>query len=247
MLSKEAQWLLKEKYDGAKSEGFHDDLARLESGEPLAYVIGHIPFLGTTIHLDGRPLIPRVETEYWVSQAIHVFKGSPIASAKVLDLCAGSGCIGVAFAHAIADCIIHFAEIDTSLHSLIARNCVSNGVEEDRMRIFGGDLFDSITETYDLILSNPPYLPLDSIHVAESVKRYEPERALYGGDDGLSYIRTILAQVRTHLAPHGLLYIEHEPDQKEAISTLAAQHGLSATTHTDQFKTPRYSTIAVAQ
>jgi len=246
--SQEAQWLLKEKYANTESEEFFADLARLQNGEPLAYVIGHIPFLGTTIFLDGLPLIPRVETEYWVSQAIDDARKRPdVAHLKILDLCAGSGCIGVAIAHALPNCTVHFAEVDESLHALIARNCAFNGISKDRLSIFGGDLFANIVGTYDLILSNPPYLPQGSDLIAESVLKYEPALALYGGQDGLSHIRSILSRASAHLAQRGMLYIEHEPDQSAAIAAFSAQHNLSCTTHTDQFKTPRYSTIAMAQ
>src|SRR5690606_26669366 len=101
-LNQEEQWLLEEKYAGAESEAFRADLKRLTGGEPLGYVIGHVPFLDCRIHLDSHPLIPRPETEYWVEKAMVAIKevaGGPEARPlHVLDLCAGSGCIGVAVA-----------------------------------------------------------------------------------------------------------------------------------------------------
>src|SRR5512138_3415194 len=96
---REEEWLLKEKWNGEKSEGFFADCQRLRDGEPLAYVIGHTPFLNTIIYLDSKPLIPRVETEFWVEKAIMEIqdfsRGQTLGTVQVLDVCAGSGCIGV--------------------------------------------------------------------------------------------------------------------------------------------------------
>lgn len=247
MISQEAQWLLREKYNGEKNKAFYADLARLESGEPLAYIIGHIPFLDCTIYLDNCPLIPRVETEYWISQAIQEIKSEMALPPHVLDLCAGSGCIGVAVAHALPDATVHFAEYDQALHATIQKNIDVNGIERSKTRILGGDVFADIEERYDFILSNPPYLPLGSTYVAETVKRFEPSLALYGGKKGTDIIERILNDAQKHLSDSGVLYFEHEPEQAEAIATLAAKNALTCTTHTDQYKTPRYSRCTVAQ
>ena len=107
-MSQDIEWLLEEKYSGEKNDAFFADCKRLALGEPLGFLIGHVPFLDTTIYLDSKPLIPRPETEYWTEAVIADIKtnypardleNTPGAEQlRVLDLCAGSGCIGVAIA-----------------------------------------------------------------------------------------------------------------------------------------------------
>ena len=240
---KEVDWLLEEKYNGEKSSGFFTDLKRLEDGEPLAYVIGFVPFLNTKIYLDSHPLIPRVETEFWVEKAIEEIAASGISEPKVLDLCAGSGCIGSAVAKAIPTALVDFAELQTEHHSVILKNCRMNGIEESRIRVFDGDLFEKITDQYDYILSNPPYIDPTLDRTEGSVKNFEPHVALYGGDAGMEIIERIIKAAPQHLTPNGRLYIEHEPEQSETIKILAEKHDLEAKTHQDQYGVLRYSRL----
>jgi release factor glutamine methyltransferase len=246
-MTQEEEWLLAEKYDGEKTLAFFADRERLHTGEPLAFVIGHVPFLSAKIYLDSRPLIPRVETEFWVDQAIKEMAVSNISAPKVLDLCAGSGCIGVGVAKALPLSIVHFAEIDAAHHPTIFKNIHENRIAQERTSVFGGDMFEKSVPPYDFILCNPPYISTSLDRVTESVRKYEPHLALYGGDDGLDLIRTILTQARQQLTATGILFIEHEPEQTEALQKLAFEALLTATTHTDQYNVPRYSRFAVAQ
>jgi methylase of polypeptide subunit release factors len=289
-------WLLKEKYHGEKSCGFFADCERLAAGEPLGYVIGHVPFLGCTIWLDSHPLIPRPETEYWVEYAIKTVKqtgggdrttratnsnptegspreipratlgkklphtpetqdlvaeslgrerkdpGSPV---HILDLCAGSGAIGVAVAKHVPGARVDFGEIDPCHETTIRKNLSENGIAPERSQVIISDLFADITDRYDFILSNPPYInpALDRTQV--SVKDFEPHLALYGGPGGLALIERIIATAPTHLTPDGQLWLEHEPEQSSAIHTLATLHGCTATTHLDQYQVERYSILVL--
>jgi HemK-like putative methylase len=242
---KETAWLLNEKYNGSESREYFVDLERLESGEPLAYVIGHVPFLNTTIYLDSHPLIPRTETEYWVEEAIRAFRGQTPKSKplRVLDLCAGSGCVGVAVLASLPNIAVDFAEIDESHHATILKNLEQNGISRKRVHIVGGDLFENITDTYDYILANPPYINRDAGTIEENVAAYEPERALYGGKDGTEMISRILHETPTHLSTGGALYLEHEPEQTLAIEDLAEKLHLSAEPHKDQYGLLRYTIL----
>jgi release factor glutamine methyltransferase len=242
-MTNEERWLLTEKYAGIESDAFRADCARLRDGEPLAYLIGSIPFLGATIGLSSRPLIPRAETEYWTSLILEEIKkkSGPV---RILDLCAGSGAIGVALAHALPAAHVDFAEIDPAHHATIRENLMHNGIAEDRFAIFGGDLFEKIHGTYDYILSNPPYLAEGSPVIEDSVRTYEPPLALYAADEGFALIRRIIEGVAAHLAPDGVLSVEHDPHQAAQIAACADANGFSCRTIIDQYGVARVSVLS---
>ncbi len=240
-MTQDEEWLLKEKYHGEKSEGFFADCARLHTGEPLAYLIGFVPFLNTTIALTSHPLIPRVETEFWVEKAITEMQEGGEKTLHVLDLCAGSGCVGVAILHALPMARVDFGEIAMRHHSTIRENLTKNAIDSSRSSIYGSSLFDEITGEYDYILSNPPYIDKVLGRVAPEVDTHEPALALYGGKDGMSLIEAIIIKAPEHLTPTGVLYIEHEPEQVSAIHAFARMAGLLPTTYPDQYGVLRYT------
>lgn len=246
-MTQDESWLLAEKYHGKQTDGFLSDCARLSNGEPLAYIIGHIPFLDTTIFLVSKPLIPRTETEYWVQKAIEDIQmhstDTPPARVHVLDLCAGSGCIGVAILHALPYTTVDFVEIDTQHHPTIRTNIEKNGISMERVRIFSGDLFEMITDTYDYILTNPPYIDVEAGTVETSVVAHEPHLALFGGTGGTELIERIIVESESHLTPKGVLYIEHEPSQENIIRDAVLKHNYTHSTETDQYGTKRYTRI----
>jgi release factor glutamine methyltransferase len=246
-MTKEEQWLLEEKYGGEKSEGFFADLERLKAGEPLAYLIGSIPFLGCTIYLDSRPLIPRPETEFWVEKAIGEIRSAAPKAPRVLDLCAGSGAIGIAVAKAIPSAHVTFAEIDEHHYHTINRNIRENGIMAEHCEVLVSDLFENIKDTYDFILTNPPYIDPALDRSDLSVRVHEPHLALYGGKEGLALIEKTIEKAPVHLNQGGQLWTEHEPEQADAIKEFAAQHGFTSATHNDQYKVPRYSILNVAE
>lgn len=244
-MTKEEGWLLEEKYSGKKTGGFFADCLRLKNGEPLAYVIGRIPFLDTTILLDSQPLIPRTETEYWVQHAISEILESQIAHPHILDLCAGSGCIGIAILHHLPETTVDFVEINTKHHTTIERNMIQNNVEPLRSRIFGGNLFSDLGDTlYDFILSNPPYLDEASGKADESVITHEPREALFAKQNGMQLIRQIIKEAPLYLKDSGVLYIEHEPEQVSEILQCALLSGFTAESFPDQYNLSRFTRLS---
>jgi release factor glutamine methyltransferase len=239
-MTQEEGWLLSEKYNGVETADFFTDIERLKSGEPLAYIIGHVPFLGTQIFLDDHPLIPRPETEFWVEKIIARMeeKSTP---ARVLDLCAGSGCIGIAVLSRVKNALVDFVEIDERVHTTITRNLEENNIDTSRTNILGGNLFEHVRGTYDYILSNPPYIDPVIDRTDKSVRAHEPHLALYGGLRGTELIAHIIREAPTFLTSHGTLVIEHEPEQVEEIRSLASQNGLASVPQKDQYGIVRYT------
>jgi release factor glutamine methyltransferase len=243
-MTQEESWLLKEKYNDTIVDGFIDDCARLKGGEPLAYIIGHIPFLNTTIHLDSHPLIPRTETEFWTKQVIDEISARGLASGRMLDLCAGSGCIGTAILKALPHITVDFVEIEESHHPTIQKNILQNGIDIQRVRIMGGNLFEHVSDTYDYILTNPPYIDKDLGRTDPEVILHEPEKALFGGQNGVEIIQAILESAHRFLTREGVLYIEHEPEQQDTIHQFGKTHFPHIEIRNDQYGIPRFTRFA---
>src|SRR3989338_2287989 len=226
---KNARWILTEKYDGIRNEKLEKDILRVQNGEPIDYVIGWLPFLGCRIDLSFRLFIPRTETEFWTKNAIEEaklrFRNRAI---KVLDIFAGSGSIGIATLKHIPRVKVDFAEIDKNFCQQIEKNLALNQIVLDRSRIICSDIFSDICGKYDLILANPPYVPLARKDaVARSVREYEPPTAVFGGQDGLNVIRRFLGDARQYLNPKGIIWMEFDAPEKDKINQIVEESGYS--------------------
>lgn len=229
--------LVREKYNGNRDAVSSEDIERLQKEEPLAYVIGSQPFLGLSIGLSSHPLIPRPETEWWTELLIKRIGKEPL---QVLDLCAGSGAIGLAILKHCPHALVSFGEIEEAHGTLIAKNLKENTLDEARADIRTGDLFAPFAgQRFDIIASNPPYVPLER-ELPENVKNFEPERALFAGSDGLSIIRKICSDISLHIKQEGELWIECDIEHIEEARRLLEEHGASHTEiRIDQYGRPR--------
>jgi release factor glutamine methyltransferase len=235
------EYLVRDKYHGDASLITKEDTDRLASGEPLAYVIGWIPFLGLQIDLQSKPLIPRPETEWWtellITHIADIDKDRPIA---VLDLCAGSGAIGLALLNALPTVQVHFIEHDDRHLKTIQANMTRNNLDPLRAHLFSGDLFENVPEVqFDIIACNPPYIPRTR-SLETTVTTFEPSDALFSGTDGLDIIRRIANEVPAHLKSGGSLWLEADIDNIEEAKTLLLSHGArSAVIQNDLYGRPR--------
>ncbi len=188
-------------------------IGRRLKGEPLQYVLGEWAFYGLPFYVTRDVLIPRPDTERLVETALRLL---PDGDRKVLDLCCGSGCIGIAIAaHKSVD--LTAADISGEALALTARNAGRNGVPVKTVR---SDLFDAVEGTFDLIVSNPPYLTGTEMNARDESLRFEPELALYGGEDGLVFYRRIAKTYKRCLKPGGMMLLEIGMTQKDAVSNL---------------------------
>jgi release factor glutamine methyltransferase len=233
--TREEQQLLQEKYQGTPTAEFEKDKERLDNGEPLAYVIGHIPFCNTVIYLDSKPLIPRVESEYWIEQAL---KETDEAPKKVLDIFAGSGAIGIAWANARPQDSVTFAELDETHLATIKKNIEVNNISNS-VEFIQSDVFKDIEGNFDIILANPPYIPKDR-DLPKGVINFEPLIALFAGEDGLIYIRQLIEGLSEHLKKGGVLYLEHDNTQADEIVELFST-SFTVESRTDQYGVSRYT------
>lgn len=224
-MKKEIAWLLKEKYFDKPNKNFDKDIKRLQAGEPLAYVIGFSEFLGCKIDLSKKPLIPRPETEFWVEKAISKMHYDSESfgdyGVKVLDIFSGSGCIGLAVLKNIQNATVVFAEKDKKNIDQIKLNCKINGLDKKRYKVIQSDIFDKVKGKFDYIFANPPYIALTKkSKIPVSVLDYEPHVALFGGEDGLFYIKNFLAGAVDFLNSGGVIFMEFDSTQKKSIQAL---------------------------
>ena len=184
------------------------------NGEPLQYILGEWEFMGLPFLVGPQALIPRQDTETLCEAALRWLKNRP--GARVLDLCCGSGCIGVSLAK-LGGAQVTFADISPEALSLAMRNTERNGVAGS---FYESDLFAAVPGLYELIACNPPYLTAAEIASGQKELTYEPALALYGGEDGLDFYRRLAAEWASHAVPGGVLLMEIGCAQGAAVQEL---------------------------
>lgn len=200
-------------------------------GEPLQYILGEWEFYGLPFKVGKGVLVPRQDTETLVEVAARFLERRGRDERRTLDLCAGSGCIGISLAKtagADAVCVEKFPEA----FSYLAKNIALNGV---RVEAVLGDVFDenAVSGEFDLIASNPPYLTEDDMRILQKEVRSEPRTALFGGEDGLDYYRKILAAYPKKLKRGGMLAVEIGIHQENAVCALFKENGFKPQTEKD--------------
>jgi len=196
-------------------------LQRRLDGEPVAYILGQREFYGLPFEVGPAVLIPRPETELLVELALERLP----PKGRVLDMGTGSGAIAVALAHTRPDAQVSALDVSKDALATAARNAASNGVN---VRFLESSWYAAVvSEQFDLIVSNPPYIAAGDRHLSEGDLRFEPTGALTDHADGLSALRTIVAGAAQHLPPQGWLLMEHGYDQSQAVRELLVQAGFS--------------------
>ena len=188
-------------------------IERRLKGEPLPYILGEWEFYGLPFYVDENVLIPRPDTECLVEAAL---KELTPQRNNVLDLCCGSGCIGIALAvHGGAK--VTAADISADALDFTERNARRNGVSVELIR---SDFLDEIEGPFDMIVCNPPYLSIEDMKNRDATLRCEPELALYGGFDGLAFYHRLAKEYKRVLKPGGTLLMEIGMTQQEAVESL---------------------------
>ena len=185
-------------------------MRRRLSGEPVAYITGRWEFYGLPLEITPDVLIPRSDTEVLVDTAL-VLTRQRNAAPRVLDLCCGSGCIGLAMAHELPDSRVVMLDLSRKALDVTRRNIRSNGLSARAVCMEADALIPPSDNlgSFDLILSNPPYIATEEIETLDSsVKDFEPRSALDGGEDGLVFYRFIAEEWRRALRTGGWMVFE---------------------------------------
>lgn len=198
-------------------------IQRRKDREPTAMILGEWDFMGLTFRLNKSTLIPEQDTEVLVETALEELKRRGLGEAplRILDLCTGSGCILLSLLHELRNAGGLGTDLSEETLEAARENAVRLGLQE-RGTFRQGDLWEPVgDERFDLIVSNPPYVPTDVIPTLEpEVRCGEPYAALDGGEDGLVFYRRILKEAAGHLKPSGIIIVESGFDEAAQISAL---------------------------
>lgn len=211
-------------------------------------------FLNCKIDQSKKVFRPRIETEFWVGKALNEignwksalrgvhFMSREIGNLRVLDIFAGSGCIGIAILKNIKNSRVDFIDVSKRAVEQIKINLKLNNIEKERYRVSQSNLFEKVrNERYDFIFANPPYVALDRMsEVQKDVLEKEPKLALFAGRDGIFYIEKFLSQVKKYLKPKGMFFMEFDPLQKEKSERILKKNKFHFSFHKDQFKKYRW-------
>lgn len=215
-------------------------LKQREQRVPLQYLMGECEFMGYDFYVDERVLIPRQDTECLVELAVEDIRNIKTQNrcesnntadqkneqkVKVLDLCTGSGCIGISVAKLCPDTEVTLGDISEGALSVAKKNAQNL---DAGVTLIKGNLFENIEGRFDYILSNPPYIPSEVIEgLMPEVKEHEPRLALDGEADGLSFYREIINEAPDYLNPDGRIYFEIGAEQGEDLTHLMNERGFS--------------------
>lgn len=204
----------------ASLEQLNERLRLRAQGEPVQYILRSAYFMGQKFYVDNRVLIPRQDTESLVEAVIVALHEFP--EPDVLDLCAGSGAIGLSVKTLLPSANVTLSDISKDALDVVRKNAHNLNVD---VEIRHGDLFKAVgKDTFDLIVSNPPYIPRSDLSALQREVLREPMLALDGGADGLDIYRRIAAEAGAHLNPGGFLYLEVGIGEAEPVLSLVTEN-----------------------
>ena len=213
----------------AISDQMEQLVERILRDEPLAYVLGEWSFYGMNLYVNPNVLIPRDDT--CAVTALAIKRGLFLdQSPRILDLCTGSGCIGLAIASRVKDARVTLADISKDALTVARKNIMRQKLT-GRISCYQADALKpapSFLGKFDMIVSNPPYITTEEMeHLPRSVHDYEPHLALHGGDDGLLFYREIIRNYSSALKPGGYLCFEFGMDQGDDVCAILETNGFT--------------------
>lgn len=227
-------------------KGVHAGLERLLKGEPIAYILGQWEFYGLPLRITPDVLIPRDDTcavaELAIRQALFLDQNP-----RILDLCCGSGCIGLAIAKRVKDARVTLADLSQNALTIARENTAMHkmGGRVRCVRVDAMQPASTFLGKFDLIVSNPPYVTAEEMkELPVSVRDYEPHMALYGGEDGLDFYRAIAENFTRALRPGGYLCLEFGVGQGDAVCRILQEHDYTILERTKDFNDRERAVLA---
>lgn len=215
LIKKQLQEIEKE-----KEEEYKQKIEQILQGMPLQYITNSQEFMKLNFFVNENVLIPQPDTEVLVEEVIKIAQIE--SKTKILDICTGSGCIGVSLAYYLKNAKITMSDISKNAIEIAKKNAKENKVLE-KTKFIKSDLFENIKEKFDIIVSNPPYIETDVIKNLSKQVQNEPKIALDGGKDGLLFYRKLINEAPNFLNDNGYLCMEIGYNQKEKVIELAKQ------------------------
>lgn len=201
---------------------------RRSEGYPLQYLLGQWEFWGCNFKVGEGVLIPRPDTETLVEQVLDICRREGLTKPKIADLCSGSGCIAAALKKELPQADVYAVELSDRALPYLRQNIELNGLD---IHVIEGDVLDSsmaqqLTEL-DILVSNPPYLTAQDMSELMTEVRYEPESALFGGEDGLDFYRAMTKLWKSSVKPGGYIAYEFGMGQHDAVKAILEANGFT--------------------
>lgn len=208
--------------DEKKRQEYRETIQRIIEGTPLQYITNRQEFYGIDFYVDENVLIPQPDTETLVEEVLAIAKKEK--STKILDICTGSGAIGIALASNLQNVSITMTDISEKALEIAQKNAIKNQVIE-KVELIQSNLFEKIEATFSIIVSNPPYIETEVIPTLSKQVQNEPMLALDGGEDGLYFYRKLIKEAPKYLKQGGYLCMEIGYNQKEEVFKLLQENG----------------------
>lgn len=204
---------------------YKEGIKKLVNNMPIQYIINKQEFMGLEFYVDENVLIPQPDTEILVEEVIKICKEihfhNKNKKIRILDLCTGSGAIGISLKKYIQNSEITLSDISNKALEIAKKNCI-NIIGNTEINIIESDLFEKIdvNNKFDIIVSNPPYIETKTIQTLDKEVQKEPKLALDGGEDGLNLYRRIIKKAHNYLSDNGILVLEIGYNQKDKVINL---------------------------
>ena len=198
---------------------YYLSLIKIIEGMPVQYIINKQEFYGIDFYVNENVLIPQPDTEILVEEVLELAKNMQ-DNIKILDICTGSGCIGITLLNKIKNAEVDMSDISKEALEVAKINLENNHKNKEKVKLIESNMFENIKDKYDIIVSNPPYIETKEIKKLDKQVQKEPLIALDGGEDGLNFYKILISESNKYLNKNGYLCMEIGFDQKEIVVKL---------------------------